>query len=120
MTLQSINPATGELVVTYEEMSSSQVESIVASCHRSFLDWRNSELTERSRLLTSAGELLRQRIESLAELMTREMGKPIAQSRAEVEKCAPIKARIAAAQPLFPVKTTKDFSYRSRQIAGAG
>ena len=38
----------------------------------------------------------------------------------EVEKCAPIKQRISDAQQLFDVKTTQDFSYRSRQIAGAG
>jgi succinate-semialdehyde dehydrogenase/glutarate-semialdehyde dehydrogenase len=88
MTLESLNPATGELVATYDEMTSKQVEEILVGCHDAFLEWRKTDFQTRAELLSRVAGLLRDRRNRLAELMTREMGKPITQARAEVDKCA--------------------------------
>ena len=88
MTLESVNPASGEIIATYTEMTAIEVNEIIGACHETHLDWRETSFQTRAAHLKSAVALLRERGESLAELMTREMGKPIVQSRAEVEKCA--------------------------------
>ena len=88
MPLQSINPATGELIATYEEHTAEQVSEIVDRSRRRFDIWRRVTLEERAKLLNAAAEVLESRKEELARLMTEEMGKPIAGGRAEVEKCA--------------------------------
>jgi succinate-semialdehyde dehydrogenase/glutarate-semialdehyde dehydrogenase len=88
MTLASIDPTTGEEIANYEEMSSEEVAEIVGATHEAFLTWRETPLAERSRLLTAAAAELEQEREHHAELMVREMGKPIVQARAEVDKCA--------------------------------
>jgi len=88
MKLESVNPATGEVIATHEEMTAAEVGDIVTACHEAYLGWRETEFNKRAEHLTAAAGLLRQRRQELAELMTSEMGKPIAQSRAEVDKCA--------------------------------
>ena len=88
MTLESINPTNGESLATYREMTGEQVDQILGACHEAHLEWRQSSFAVRSKHLQRAADLLRNRRESLAELMTSEMGKPIVQARAEVDKCA--------------------------------
>jgi succinate-semialdehyde dehydrogenase/glutarate-semialdehyde dehydrogenase len=88
MTLESLNPASGERIATYEEMIPEEVDQILVGCHDAFLEWRNTDFQTRANLLSRVAGLLRDRRDGLAELMTREMGKPITQARAEVEKCA--------------------------------
>jgi succinate-semialdehyde dehydrogenase/glutarate-semialdehyde dehydrogenase len=88
MTLESVNPTTGEILATYPEMTASEVEQILADCHDAHSKWRGSSFAVRSEHLNHAAGLLRQRRDALAELMTREMGKPVVQARAEVDKCA--------------------------------
>ena len=88
MPIESINPANGEPIEKYEEMSTQQVDAILDKCHQAFLDWRDVPFSERARLMHAAGKVLRGRQEDYAKLMTAEMGKPITQGRAEAEKCA--------------------------------
>ena len=88
MPLESINPTNGQVIATYPEMTATEVGQIIGACHQSHLLWRQSDYPTRTAHLKSAAALLRERCDSLAELMTQEMGKPIAQSRAELEKCA--------------------------------
>lgn len=88
MTLESVNPATGEVIATYPEMTPTEVSQIIGACHETYLDWRETSFQTRTAHLEGAAALLRERCDSLAELMTREMGKPINQARAEVNKCA--------------------------------
>jgi len=83
-----IDPATGEQVESYEEHSRTEVESSLERATAAFEDWRRRPLREREELLAAAGEVLRENTQRYAELMTREMGKPITQAVAEVEKCA--------------------------------
>jgi succinate-semialdehyde dehydrogenase/glutarate-semialdehyde dehydrogenase len=88
MAIQSFNPATEEVIQDYPEMSSKEVNSVVQKCHQTFLLWRTTAFKERSALMKKAGDILRANKEEYARLMTVEMGKPIAQARGEVEKCA--------------------------------
>jgi succinate-semialdehyde dehydrogenase/glutarate-semialdehyde dehydrogenase len=82
------NPATNERVDTYEEDSREDVEAALSRATDAFEDWRTVPMRERQELVANAGEVLRERKREWAELMTREMGKPISQAVGEVEKCA--------------------------------
>jgi len=86
--MDAVNPATNERIDTYEEDSPAAVERALADAADAFESWREVSLRERQELLASAGEVLRDRTRELAEVMTREMGKPITQAESEVEKCA--------------------------------
>ena len=88
MTLESLNPASGKLIATYDEMTSGEVDEILTGCYDTFLDWSCTDPQHRTTLLKRVGDQLRARRDELAELMTIEMGKPITQARAEVDKCA--------------------------------
>ncbi|UCF39924.1 MAG: NAD-dependent succinate-semialdehyde dehydrogenase [Gemmatimonadota bacterium] len=88
MPIESINPATGEIIATYDEASLDEVSAILERADRAFHDWRRTGFERRAALMRRAGAVLRERTEAYAALMAREMGKPLAQGRAEVEKCA--------------------------------
>jgi succinate-semialdehyde dehydrogenase/glutarate-semialdehyde dehydrogenase len=88
MSLVSINPTTGEEIASYDEMSTGEAAEVVGATHEAFLTWRETPAAERSRLLAAAAAVLEEERENHAELMVREMGKPIVQARAEVDKCA--------------------------------
>jgi succinate-semialdehyde dehydrogenase/glutarate-semialdehyde dehydrogenase len=83
-----MNPATGEAGQTYREMEADEVNTIIEACHEEWTRWRKTSFAERAEKMRRAGMLLRERQESLARLMAVEMGKPLAQGRAEAEKCA--------------------------------
>ncbi len=86
--LQSINPANEELLKSYDEMSFEEVSSIIKKTHQTFLAWKETSFAERKLRMKNAASILRQNNKKYSELMTLEMGKPIKQSYAEVEKCA--------------------------------
>lgn len=86
--LQSINPATGERLAEYEAMSPQEVLGAFDRAQGAFAGWRRAGFAARRRVLRAAAGALRRRADALAMLMAREMGKPITQGRAEVEKCA--------------------------------
>lgn len=86
--LESINPATGERIRSYEETTPQQVASIVAAADRAQRAWSATPIPERAALLTRVAERLRAGKERYAALMAAEMGKPLSQGRAEAEKCA--------------------------------
>jgi succinate-semialdehyde dehydrogenase/glutarate-semialdehyde dehydrogenase len=88
MAIQTFNPATGKVVKTSEEYSSQQVSKIIDDVHESFLPWKNMSFEERSALMKNAVVLLRKKKNNYGEILTQEMGKPISQAIAEVEKCA--------------------------------
>ena len=88
MAIQSINPATDELLETFPETSPEELERALADGHAAFLDWRARPFAERSVRMREVARLLRERKDAFARTMTLEMGKPIVQGEAEVEKCA--------------------------------
>ncbi len=83
-----VNPANEKLVASYEEYDDATIQVIVASTAAAQRDWRKVPFETRSLLMTKAAALLRERKDELARLMALEMGKPVAQGRAEVEKSA--------------------------------
>ena len=88
MSLQAINPATGETIATYDEMSPEQLELTVGQVHEAFLHWRQTDFSKRATMMNNAAKVLREQKETYARIMTVEMGKPIKDARSEVEKCS--------------------------------
>jgi succinate-semialdehyde dehydrogenase/glutarate-semialdehyde dehydrogenase len=88
MKLETINPATGKIVNTYDELDSKQIAEIIDRADATLRNWRRLDFARRSKLMKNAAQVLDDNQAEYAELMTIEMGKPIRQSIAEVEKCA--------------------------------
>ena len=88
MTIKVVNPATGETINEYQEMTPEEVESIIENAHEAFLSWRKTSFSERAGLMKNAAQVLRNNAEAYAKLMAQEMGKPIQGGRGEAEKCA--------------------------------
>jgi len=86
--MTSINPATGEEIQAYHEMNSEEINNILICADKSFDFWKETSFSYRSEKLKAAGAVLRKNREELSRLMTTEMGKPILQSRSEIDKCA--------------------------------
>src|SRR4051812_29769226 len=85
---QSINPATGELLNTYEPTAPEALERGLKTANKAFEAWKQTSFKERAQVLKAIAAQLRKDQKMLAELATREMGKPIQQSMDEVLKCA--------------------------------
>ncbi|MBI4513618.1 MAG: NAD-dependent succinate-semialdehyde dehydrogenase [Gemmatimonadetes bacterium] len=88
MSVQSINPATGEVLETFEETTAQDLDHILDRAYRAFLEWRDRPIAERAERLRGAARFLRAGRARYARTMSLEMGKPITQAEAEVEKCA--------------------------------
>ena len=86
--LVSINPATGKPIGTYRVHNEKSVDNAIRNSLKTFEDWRLLSFRKRADLLINIAGQLRKEREGLALLATEEMGKPIQQSRDEVEKCA--------------------------------
>lgn len=88
MTFKSINPANDEVIAEYELISTERMNGVIDQSFDAFHEWRRVSFGERAAHMRRAAEVLRKRKGEYAELMTREMGKPIGQGEGEVEKCA--------------------------------
>lgn len=86
--MKTINPETNEPIETYEEYDNETVERLLSRASETFDSWQRQDITERQALVGSLADVLRENKERYAALMTREVGKPIEQSRAELDKCA--------------------------------
>ncbi|SHE96128.1 succinate-semialdehyde dehydrogenase / glutarate-semialdehyde dehydrogenase [Fodinibius roseus] len=86
--MESVNPATGEIVATYQEMNSQELGTIVQEADEAQSHWRRRSFEERAVLLRKVADLLESNKEKYAGLMAREMGKPLPQGKSESEKCA--------------------------------
>jgi succinate-semialdehyde dehydrogenase/glutarate-semialdehyde dehydrogenase len=86
--MKSINPVNNETIQEFTPYRFEEVDAIIKDCHQCFETWKARPIQERCELVRKVGnELLAQKV-SLAEIMTLEMGKPIGESLAEIEKCA--------------------------------
>ena len=88
MAIESINPASEEVLATFKEFTAEQTEQAIAQADAAFREWRETTFAERGRLVRRAAEILRERKPRYAAMITGEMGKPVVESEAEVEKCA--------------------------------
>ncbi len=97
----SINPATGRRFATYRAHSSGEVAAATAAGDRAFRRWRETPMEERTAHLRSLARALAERQTELAALLTAEVGKPIAQSLREIEKCVAVCDHYADQGPAF-------------------
>ena len=88
MALRAINPATGALIETFAETSAAEIERILDGAVAAFDRWRAVSFVDRAAGVREIGRLLRAKKAEYARTMALEMGKPLAQGEAEVEKCA--------------------------------
>src|SRR5438067_3814678 len=88
MPIATINPATGETVKTFDELSDDELEARLASAARAFAEYRSTSFAERAGWLVAAADILDREVDDVAATMTTEMGKTISAARAEVQKCA--------------------------------
>jgi len=88
MAIATINPATGEVVKTFEPLSASELEKKIQLAATTFQTYRRTSFAERSAKLLRAAEILEKEKDECARLMTLEMGKPIKAAVGEAAKCA--------------------------------
>lgn len=88
MAIETINPATGELIQSFPALTEREIESRLAAAHTASLTWRRAALEQRVDVLRRAAELLEQRKQEYGRLMTTEMGKTITSAVEEAVKCA--------------------------------
>jgi succinate-semialdehyde dehydrogenase/glutarate-semialdehyde dehydrogenase len=86
--IRSINPATEEVLAEFAPTAPEQIDRVLDRAHNAFRGWRDVSFAERSLALRQAAAYLRQHRSRLAGIITAEMGKPIAEAEAEIDKCA--------------------------------
>ncbi len=82
----SINPATGKKIRDYAEHSAKETADIVDAAHACFTGWRKTSFAERAAHLRSVSDVILKHKDSCATLMAEEMGKPLKEAIAEMEK----------------------------------
>ena len=86
--LQAVNPATNQPGKSYDHDTLDGARKAAEAARKAFMEWRRADFGDRSVHVRRAAEILRERKDKLAQLMTEEMGKTVDEGRAEVEKCA--------------------------------
>ena len=86
--LDVIDPATGQVLARAPAASRAQLDDAVRAARTAFMTWRTTRYAERAELVRAFAQRLRDRQQALAELLTREQGKPLAQSIAEIDRGA--------------------------------
>jgi succinate-semialdehyde dehydrogenase / glutarate-semialdehyde dehydrogenase len=88
MAIATINPATGETLKTYGELSDAEIERCLAAAARAHASYRLTDFEARAGWMRRAADILDSENEQIAVMMTTEMGKTVAAARQEVTKCA--------------------------------
>lgn len=86
--IQSVNPYNNEVLYTFNELTTRQVDEILDNANKTFREWKNTSFEHRSGLLRKLAEILFEKREVYGKVISLEIGKPIRQSIAEIEKCA--------------------------------
>ncbi|GGE50535.1 succinate-semialdehyde dehydrogenase [Agaricicola taiwanensis] len=86
--ITSINPATGQEIARFDLHTKDDVEQALSAAAAAQAAWREKDISERVKLLTSIAKVLRANKDRYADMIVREMGKPIVEAEAEIEKCA--------------------------------
>jgi acyl-CoA reductase-like NAD-dependent aldehyde dehydrogenase len=85
--INTINPSTGKVIATYNNASDKEISGKVNGTKMAFESWQKKSIAERSEYLRNLGKVLVKKKDEYSKLITEEMGKPIRQSKAEIEKC---------------------------------
>lgn len=88
MKFESVNPYTGETIATYQENTEEEINEKLLRADEAFQSWRDLSITERSRLMRTAADVLTANTERYAKTITEEMGKPFTEAKNEIEKCS--------------------------------
>jgi acyl-CoA reductase-like NAD-dependent aldehyde dehydrogenase len=113
--IETINPSTGKVIAAYEAESAEVVSSKVKAARVAFSSWKKRDLSERAEYIRKLGRVMRKNREDYARIVTEEMGKPVRQSLAEIEKCAWVcdyyadHAEVFLRDELIPTEFRKSF-----------
>jgi succinate-semialdehyde dehydrogenase/glutarate-semialdehyde dehydrogenase len=122
MSIKSTNPFTGKIIEEFEELSDYSIQKILSGSASAFETWRKSDFDSRKTLLRKTADVLQDNIKELSLIITNEMGKPVTESVAEIEKCAWVCKYYAENGETFlgdePVETDAHKSYVSYEPLG--
>jgi succinate-semialdehyde dehydrogenase/glutarate-semialdehyde dehydrogenase len=90
MAIQSINPTNNKVVMSFDEMTDTAIESSVSNASNAYHDWKQTDYQTRAKLLYAVSGLLRSKKKHLAQLITLEMGKLLAHAEGEIKLSAEI------------------------------
>lgn len=90
MAIQTINPATNEIIESFDEMNDKAVDSAVEQASKAFDSWRKTSYQQRAEVLHKVAELMRENKDKYAKMITLEMGKVIMQAEGEIDLSADI------------------------------
>lgn len=113
--IDTVNPSTGKVIATYDNISPEQVSRKVKFAQDAFAKWKKLDIAERAEYIRKLGRVMRKNREEYARLVTEEMGKPIRQSLAEIEKCAWVcdyyaeRAEVFLRDEIIPTEFRKSF-----------
>ena len=113
--IETINPATGKIIASYENETPEVVSRKVKAAREAFSKWKKLDMAERTEYMRRLGRIMRKNREEYARTVTEEMGKPIRQSLAEIEKCAWVcdyyaeHAEVFLRDELIPTEFRKSF-----------
>lgn len=88
MNIETFNPATEQVLASYNCLDEQEINNKIDQSHHAYLSWKKTDFATRKQLMSQMPRLLRAQCDELAQLMALEMGKPITQGKAEIEKCA--------------------------------
>ena len=90
MPIISRNPATEEILATFEEITPAKVQEKLEIAQNGYRYWKNTSFEDRTEFMLKLGFLFREKRDMLAHTIASEMGMPVSQAAAEVEKCAAV------------------------------
>lgn len=90
MAYATTNPYTGDVLKTFPDATDVEVEQAIENAHKAFLAWRKAPFAERAKVMQKAADILRRDADAFARILTTEMGKLLAEAKAEVELSARI------------------------------
>ncbi|WP_026976901.1 NAD-dependent succinate-semialdehyde dehydrogenase [Flavobacterium tegetincola] len=96
MSIQTTNPYTNKVVKSFHPINEDELEQKITAAHKAYQSWKTTPIAERAKYLHKVAELMLERKQELAQIITLEMGKLIKQSEAEIEMCASVYAYYAA------------------------
>ena len=113
--IETVNPSTGKVIAAYDNASAEDVSRQVKDARDASAKWKKLDLPERAEYMRRLGRVMRKNREEYARLVTEEMGKPIRQSLAEIEKCAWVcdyyaeRAEVFLRDEIIPTEFRKSF-----------
>ena len=88
MNIQTINPASGEVLNNYSPLNESEILNRIDASNNAYISWRRTSFPTRKKLMQQLAQLLKTKKDELSSLITQEMGKPLSAAKSEIDKCA--------------------------------